>query len=384
MNDFSQMFFKKNKFDFIGFKEFFELPGNIYDKAREKRIKQKLKKIKGKSNLEKEQKRNEKSRIRCVGLTIETRADFGRLKEGNEMLRLGCTRVEVGVQSVYNKALKAIKRGHSVEDVVESFRVLKDLGFKINAHYMLGLPGVSDKEDLEGLRELFRNPDFRPDMLKIYPCMVIKGTKLYELWKKGKYKALSTKRAERILIEFKKNVPEYLRIMRVQRDIPANLASAGVDMNNLRQHVQQIMKKKGLKCRCIRCREVKTQKTGKANVFVRDYKAGKGKEFFISAEADDKILGFCRLRFPSQCLRKEITKGSALIRELHVYGPIASVGKKGTVQHRGIGRSLLKKAESIAKQNKKKKIVVISGIGVREYYRREGYKKEGPYMVKLI
>lgn len=378
MNDFSQLFFKKGMFDFVRFKQFFELPGDIHDKAREKRILTRLKKLKGKSGLEKEQIRNEKSKIRCVGLTIETRADYGRLKQGIEMLRMGCTRVEVGVQSVYDKALKAIQRGHSVKDVAECFRILKDLGFKINAHYMLGLPGISEKEDLEGLRELFRNPDFRPDMLKIYPCMVIEGTKLYDLWKRGRYKALTTKKAARILIGFKKNVPEYLRIMRIQRDIPTNIAAAGVDMNNLRQYVQQVMAKKNLKCRCIRCREIGAGKAGKPRIIVRDYEASKGVEFFISAEADDKVLGFCRMRFPSD------NDNSALIRELHVYGPAAPVGKKGKVQHKGIGRRLLSTAEVIAKKNKKKKLFVISGIGVRNYYRKLGYKKQGYYMVKRI
>lgn len=384
MNDFSMLFFKGGRFDFARFKKFFELPGDIYDKERGKRIAARLGKIKGKSSLEKEHLRNEKSKIKCVGLTIETRADYGRLKEGNEMLRLGCTRVEVGVQSVYEKALKAIKRGHSVNDVIESIRALKDLGFKINTHYMLGLPGVSEKEDLNGLKELFRNPDFRPDMMKIYPCMVIKGTGLYDLWKKGKYKAITTKKAARILVELKKNVPEYLRIMRIQRDIPTSIAAAGVDMNNLRQHVQQIMRMRGLKCRCIRCREIGADEIGKYKIIIRNYMASHGKEFFISAESNDKILGFCRLRFPSQPLRKEIIKDSALIRELHVYGPAAAIGGKGAVQHKGIGKNLLRTAEKICQRAKKKKIVVISGVGVRDYYKKQGYKREGPYMVKKI
>jgi elongator complex protein 3 len=208
--------------------------------------------------------------------------------------------------------------------------------------------------------------------------MVIQGTKLYDLWKKGKYKAITTKKAAEILIEFKKNVPEYLRIMRVQRDIPTKIAAAGVDMNNLRQYVQQIMKKKGLKCRCIRCREVKASKAGEPEIIIRDYEASKGKEFFISAEADDRILGFCRLRFPSD------TRSSALIRELHVYGPAAGVGRKGEVQHKGIGKNLLMTAEQICKKAGKNKILVISGVGVRGYYRKLGYKREGPYMVRTI
>jgi len=185
MNDFSDLFFKKNKLDFIRFKEFFELPGNVHDKTREERIHKRLLSIKNKKTcLEKEQKKNEKSAVRCVGLTIETRPDYAKLKHANEMLRLGATRIELGVQTIYDDVLKTIKRGHSVSDSIEATRILKDLGFKINYHMMPGLPGVSLKKDLFALKALFDYEEFQPDMLKIYPCMVLKGTKLYDLWKK--------------------------------------------------------------------------------------------------------------------------------------------------------------------------------------------------------
>jgi elongator complex protein 3 len=386
MNDFSMLFYKKGKFDFLRFKEFFELPGEVGDPIRTKHIHTKLRKLRGKSSLEKEQKKNEKSNIRCVGLTLETRPDYAKLKQANEMLKLGCTRVEVGVQSVYEKALKNIERGHSVKDTIESFRALKDLGFKINAHYMPGLPGVSKKDDLIGLKELFLNSDFKPDMLKLYPCMVVEGTGLYELWKKGKYKPLTTKQAGEIIAEAKRFIPKYVRIMRVQRDIPSYMTAAGVDRTNLRQYVAEITKKKGIKCRCIRCREIgRAKKIGKPEIKVMHYFASEGAEFFISAEDKyDNLFGFCRLRFPNKRLRKEITEDSALIRELHVYGPAAAIGKKGAVQHKGIGKELLKTAEKTAKTYYKKKIVVISGIGARSYYRKLGYKLEGHYMAKRI
>ena len=353
---------------------------------RIKNVHNKLNKLKGKVNLLKEQKKNEKSNIKCVGLTLETRPDYAKLKHANEMLKLGCTRVEVGVQSVFDKPLKMIKRGHTVKDTVESFKILKDLGFKINAHYMLGLPGVEPKMEINGLKELFANPDFRPDMLKLYPCMVVRGTKLYDLWKKKKYKAITTKKAAEIIIKFKQIIPSYVRIMRVQRDIPTYMTEAGVGMTNLRQKIFEDMKKRGLKCNCIRCREVgRAKRIGKPVINVIYYKASEGHEFFISA--DDKygnIFGFCRLRFPCDSLRKEITPDSALIRELHVYGPAASIGKKGSVQHKGIGRGLLKTAEKIAKTYYKKKIIVISGVGVRNYYKKFNYRLEGPYMIKKI
>ncbi|MFC1728287.1 tRNA uridine(34) 5-carboxymethylaminomethyl modification radical SAM/GNAT enzyme Elp3 [Nanoarchaeota archaeon] len=382
MNDFSDLFYKK-RFDIVKFKKYFGLPGAVGDKKRVQDIQKKLLKLKGKSSLKKEQKRNEKAKIKCVGMTIETRPDYGKLKHGNEMLRLGATRVELGIQSVYDDVLKKINRGHTVKDSIESIRTLKDLGFKLNFHYMPGL-FVSKQKDLKGMVELFENSDFKPDMLKIYPCIVIKGTKLYDLWKKKKYKPLTTKNAAQLIAEFKKRVPSYCRIMRVQRDIPGYLVEGGVNKTNLRQYIQQAMKKKGVKCGCIRCREPRGKKIGKTNLRWLYYKASKGIEFFISEENKDNILGFCRLRFPSKNLRKEISDDSALIRELHVYGEVAGIGEKGKIQHKGIGKKLLKEAENIAKTYHKKKMVILSGIGVREYYLNLGYLKEGPYVVKYL
>jgi len=387
MNDFSKLFYKKDKFNYKKFKEFFELPGDVKDPKRAKHIKAKLLKLKKSgSSLKKEQKRNEASNIKCVGLTIETRPDYAFKKQADQMLKLGCTRVELGIQSVYEKLLKKIKRGHTVKDSIKATKILKDLGFKINAHYMLGLPGTTKSQDIKGLKELFNNPDFRPDMLKIYPCMVMEGTELYKLYKKGKYKPLTTKQAAKIIAKAKKFIPEYVRIMRVQRDIPTYMTEAGVDKTNLRQYVKKQTKKLNIECQCIRCREVgRAKKISKPNITTTDYKASEGDEFFIQAKDKyNNIFGFCRLRFPNQQLRKEITEDSALIRELHVYGQAAKIGKKGKIQHKGLGKKLLKKAEQIAKKHNKNKIVIISGIGVRNYYKKLNYRKQGPYMIKSI
>ncbi|MBW2991296.1 tRNA uridine(34) 5-carboxymethylaminomethyl modification radical SAM/GNAT enzyme Elp3 [Candidatus Woesearchaeota archaeon] len=393
MNDFSRLFYKNGNFNIIKFKQFFELPGKVGDKNRVKNIHEKLlamknkdkKTKKDKKNLEQEQRLNEKSNIRCVGLTIETRPDYAKQKHANEMLRMGCTRVELGVQSVFDDALKRINRGHDVAESICATQILKDLGFKINYHMMLGLPGINFLQEIEGLKKLFDNPDFRPDMLKLYPCMVLKGTRLHEDWKKERYKPLTTQQAAKLIIEFKKHIPEYIRIMRVQRDIPTKMTEAGVDKTNLRQYMHEKMKKHGVKCRCIRCREIRDKEIkGKVELKIINYQASKGKEYFISLENKDHILGFCRLRFPSQSLRKEMPKNSAIIRELHVYGTAAAIKGKGKVQHKGFGKRLLRTAESIAKKNKKKKMIIISGVGVRDYYRNQGYKKQGPYMVKNI
>ncbi|MBW2996683.1 tRNA uridine(34) 5-carboxymethylaminomethyl modification radical SAM/GNAT enzyme Elp3 [Candidatus Woesearchaeota archaeon] len=387
MNDFSKLFYKKNRFNYNKFKKFFELPGAVDDPDRAKHIKAKLLKLKkSKSTLQNEQKRNESSNIKCTGLTLETRPDFAFLKQANEMLKLGCTRVELGVQSIYDKALKNIKRGHEVKDTIKSIKILKDLGFKINAHVMLGLPGITPSQDLKGLKELFDNPDFKPDMLKIYPCMVVEGTKLYNQWKKHKFKPLTTKKAADIIAKAKRFIPEYVRIMRIQRDIPTYMTAAGVNRTNLRQYVEKITKQKKIKCKCIRCREIGRAKTlAKPKIKEIYYNASNGNEFFIqAADKHNNLYGFCRLRFPSSSLRKEIAEDSALIRELHVYGPAAKIGKSGIIQHKGLGKALLKKAESIAKTYHKNKIIIISGIGVRDYYKKLKYKKQGPYMVKNI
>jgi elongator complex protein 3 len=392
MNDFSRKFFVKGKFDLVAFKKFFELPGDINSKEREKNIFSKLLKLKQtKLSLETIQKQNEKSNIKCVGLTIETRPDYGKLKHGQEMLELGCTRVELGIQTIFDDALKKIERGHTVKDSIESIRILKNLGFKLNFHMMLGLPGVTKQMDLESLASLFMFEEFQPDMLKLYPCMVLKGTKLYNQWKNKKFKPINTKQAAKIIAEFKEYVPPYCRIMRVQRDIPTFMTEAGVDKTNLRQYVDKVCKEKEIECQCIRCREVgslikKGKKINLSKITIQaiNYNASEGNEFFIQAVAGEALLGFCRLRIPYEFLRKEITEDSALIRELHVYGPAIGIGKKGDIQHKGLGKKLLEKAEEIAETYYKKKLVVISGIGAREYYRKLGYKKEGPYMVKQV
>jgi elongator complex protein 3 len=396
MNDFSSLFFKK-ELDLTKFKEFFELPGDINNKERIKRIQKKLLSIKNKGDqsLKNIQKQNETASIRDVALCIETRPDYAKLKHAKEMLRLGCTRVELGVQTIYDNVLKKIQRGHTVKDSIKATLILKNLGFKVSYHMMPGLPGVDKKHDLFSLALIVRDQNFMPDMLKIYPCMVLKGTKLHGIYKKGRYKPLTTKKAADLIVEFKKIAPEYLRISRVQRDIPTFITESGVDMTNLRQYIQKLLKKKRIKCRCIRCREAGHVLNRKPNIKIRKieihtthYEASNGSEFFISAEdtKNDILFGYCKLRFPQKSFTKEITGDSALIRELHVFSPAVAIGKRSrtSFQHKGIGKGLLKEAERITKSYFRKKVVVISGIGAREYYKKLGYKKQGPYMVKKL
>ena len=393
-NEFSRMFFRKGVLDMDSFKKFFELPGKVGDEKRALHIKEKLLKLKeaGKRSLPDEQTENETSHIRSIGLTVETKPDWGFAKHGLELLKLGATRVELGVQTVYSSILNATNRGHTLEDTKRSIADLRDLGFKLNFHMMPGLPEpdgtrISKEKDLASLKAIFDDEAFRPDMVKIYPCMVMPGTPLFEDYKKGIFSPMTTKEAAEIIVEGKRFVPEYCRIMRVQRDIPTYVTTAGVDKTNLRQYVEQLAKEKGIRCRCIRCREI-GKGVVKENplIIVREYAASHGKEFFISMESDDRVLGFLRLRFPPRSLHPSITESSALIRELHVYGQAVPIGEKETekTQHRGIGKLLMARAEKIAKDNRKDKMVVISGIGAREYYRKLGYEKEDCYMVKKV
>ncbi|RMF55198.1 tRNA uridine(34) 5-carboxymethylaminomethyl modification radical SAM/GNAT enzyme Elp3 [Candidatus Woesearchaeota archaeon] len=387
LNDFGELFFSKGRLDIIKFKRFFELPGKVGSKKRTRAIQKRILELKGRTTLRREHERNEKAMIRCVGLTIETRPDYGRARHGLEMLRLGATRVELGIQTTNDKILEKVNRGHTVKESVDSIRELRDLGFKLNFHVMPGLPGSTKKSDIMMLREMFINQDYRPDMLKIYPTMVMPGTGLHEMYKRGEYEPLSTMDAAEIIVSAKKFFPEYVRVMRIQRDIPTNIVSAGVKMTNLRQYVHDMMKKMGIKCRCIRCREPgRTKNIGQVKIYVQEYMASKGLEFFISAEdkKNDIILGFCRMRFPYKSLHRAITMKTALIRELHVYGTAAQIGRKGSIQHRGYGKKLLRKAEEIAKKHGMNKVVVISGVGVREYYYKLGYKKESCYVSKRL
>jgi len=404
MNDFSMLFYKgeshskghNKSFDFKRFKDFFMLPA-VFSSERTRMIQEKLLRLKYNhlTTLKNEQLRNERSMIRNVALCIETRPDFSNKEHINQMLKLGTTRVEIGVQSLYDEVLKKVNRGHSVKDVIKATQLLKDSFLKVGYHMMPGLPCSSKERDVEMFKELFDNPDFRPDALKIYPLMVFKGTRVYDWWKQGKYKPITTREAIDVIIRAKRFVPKYCRIMRVQRDIPTKYSEAGVDITNLRQKVHEEMKKRGLKCRCIRCREPRNKKVDFDSVKLLrfDYEASSGLEVFLSFEdvKNDLLLGFLRLRIPYKPFRPEIDSKTVGIRELHVYGRATPLSteketvREGVIQHQGFGRKLLLEAERITREDfNKKKILIISGIGVRPYYRRFGYRRKGPYMMKVL
>jgi elongator complex protein 3 len=349
------------------------------------------------STLDEAKVRAETSKIRNVGLTIETKPDWCKGSHIDRMLRFGCTRVEIGVQIIDDAIYTLTNRGHSVEDVVESFQIARDAGFKIVAHMMPGLPGSNFQKDLASFKTLFSDPRFRPDMMKIYPCLVMEGTELFEWWKRGDYKAFETEEAVELIVRVKEVVPPWVRIMRVHREFPVQLIKAGVKNGNLRELALRRLEERGKRCQCIRCREI-GHRTLKENIAVdaegvrmvyRGYEASGGKELFISVEEPvaDALVGYIRLRMPSEnSTREEIDSSTALVRELHVYGPEVPVGRHhlGSWQHIGFGRKLLAEAETKARELGANKVLVLSALGTKEYYRREGYHSRGPYMCKAM
>ncbi|MEE0489386.1 tRNA uridine(34) 5-carboxymethylaminomethyl modification radical SAM/GNAT enzyme Elp3 [Methanosphaera stadtmanae] len=342
------------------------------------------------------QKNNEHSKVRCIGLTFETRPDYAKLEDINRMLQFGVTRVELGVQTLYNHIYKRVDRGHKIQDVIEANQLLRDSGIKVAMHMMPGLLS-SFSSDVNMFKRLFNEPLFSPDMLKIYPCLVTEGSEFYDMWKKGEYEPYTSQQAVDLIVEVKKILPKWVRTMRIQRDIPATLIDAGVKKSNLGELVYNRLEEEDIQCQCIRCREVGHKKAhgiepdyNNIELLRTDYDVVGGHEIFLSIEdvENDILIGFTRLRIPSnRVFRKEITSSSSLIRELHVYGQMQKIGKNddNLWQHKGYGAQLLEEAEKIAKDEyNKNKMLIISGIGVRDYYRKFGYYKDGPYMSKFI
>ncbi len=351
------------------------------------------------AGLEEAKKRAETSTIRNVGITVETRPDWAKKNHMDHMLSMGVTRVELGVQNVYDDIYLHVKRGHTVKDVAEATQILKDSGLKIVYHLMPGLPKSDFERDMNGFRTIFTDSRFKPDMIKIYPCLVLKGTKAYEWWKNGEYTPYSTEKAAKLVAEVKKIIPKWIRVMRVQRDIPSGLVEAGVKKSNLRQLALEKLEQAKQRCRCIRCREVGHRwlkdkiKPNLKEIQISAVKeeASEGIDVFISAEdpVNDVLVGYLRLRIPSEnaCRPEIIAVPSSIVRELRVYGSLVPVGKHvaRAWQHKGYGGILLSEAERASKEEfDRRKVVVISALGTKRYYMRFGYKYDGPYMSKTL
>lgn len=339
--------------------------------------------------LEQAKKLAEVSKYRLIGLTIETRPDLCTKRHIKKLLDFGTTRVELGVQTLSDKIYKKVCRGHTVKEVIETTERLKDSGLKVLYHIMPGLFSTVE-EDKKMFLRLFSENSFRPDMLKIYPCLVLPDTELFKLWKSGKFKPYSDEDFFEFLKTFYSSLPYWVRVMRIQRDIPLTKISEGPKIANMREVVLDYCAKQNIALKEIRARQIGIAKTmtTEYDIFVEKYKASKGVEYFISYESKNReqIVGFIRLRFPYKPFITNLKDNTAIIRELHVYGSVVPVNTKSTNmgQHRGIGSKLLKKAEQISKEHGFKKLSVISGIGVREYYYKKGYFLDKPFVTKHL
>jgi len=367
------------KYDFL--KECFRAC-NDYPKLNNKCVEKNFKK-----EILLEQKKNETARVRIIGVTLETRPDSINEKEIKLFRELGCTRVEIGVQSIYDSVLKKVKRGHGKAETIKATKLLKDAGFKVGYHLMLGLPGSNKEKDFQVFKKVFSDSSYQPDLVKIYPCVVTEGSDLLELYLNKKYKPLNNEEVEELIIKIKKIIPPYVRISRIIRDIPSDSIIAGPKVSNLRQLIS-----KKVKCQCIRCREVKGEYSKKEKTILSriDYDASDGKEVFleICSKDNSKLYSMLRLRIPSKSknIFSEL-ENAAIIREVHTYGKLTEIKKKKTdsPQHVGFGKRLIQEAEKISREEfNKKKMAVISGVGVRRYYEKIGYSLEGTYMIKHL
>ncbi|TLZ72799.1 MAG: tRNA uridine(34) 5-carboxymethylaminomethyl modification radical SAM/GNAT enzyme Elp3 [Methanobacteriota archaeon] len=333
--------------------------------------------------LDEAQTRNETAPSRCIGLTIETKPDCFVGPEVKECLRLGVTRVELGVQTTHDDVLRLANRGHTDADTRTATRHAKDAGLKVCYHMMPGLPGTDADRDLDSFRAIFENPDYRPDMLKVYPTLVVEGTGLHTMWALGRYRPLTTEAAADLVARMKELVPPWVRIQRIQREIGADAILGGPTKGDLRVRAQERLRAEGKRCHCIRCREIglgqKRLAMEDAEFHRLEYDASGGREVFLSFEdrAREALVAYARLR---------VCDAGTFLRELKVFGRVVpiSVEPGDRWQHRGLGARLLAECERIAEEQGRPEILVTSGVGVRGYYRRFGYRRSGPYMAKPL
>ncbi len=325
-------------------------------------------------------KLNEKVKHRVVAFCIETRPDNCSDEDIKQMREFGCTRVEIGVQILCNSIYEKVNRGHTIQDVVDATQRLKDAGFKVGYHIMPGIPYSNPKKDLAKFKLLFKDERFRPDQLKLYPCQIVESSPLAKMYKKIGYKPYANSQIKSLLKEMFKVIPEYCRVMRVMREIPKEKMKVEAASTSMRGELDKELRSSGIKE--IRMREVGFQEDIdlKTKLKIIEYNASNGHEYFLEmVNKEDVLFGLLRLRIKDK---------KAMIRELHVYGQSLKLGEEGKVsQHKGLGKFLMSEAEKIAKKQKCKEIKVISGVGVREYYKKLGYELDntpGEYMVKSL
>ena len=343
-------------------------------------------------SLEEEISLNEIARIHIIGLTLEMRSDSICMNEIKRLRRFNCTRVQLGIQHIDNDILRMNNRGETVEKTIKAIKLLKNNCYKIDGHIMLNLYGSNVEKDRNLLYQILNNPDLQLDQIKLYPCAVVPFTKIKELYDSGEYIPYEDKYLYELIKYFKINIKKYFRINRIIRDISGHYIQAGYSQQftSIRQVLKEDMKKNNWKCLCIRCREIKDanlimNEESQIKLEIIEYKASDGDEYFISYETNDYLIGFIRLRLnynPNSIL--PVLENTALIRELHVYSTVSNVGNNNnySIQHKGYGRRLIEKAEEIAKSKNFNRMGIIAGTGVRNYYKKFGYKLEDTFMIK--
>ena len=351
--------------------------------------------VRDKMHILDEQRDNESAKYRIIGISLETRPDLITKYELLRFRMLGCTRVQIGIQHTNDEILLLINRGHTAQCSVDAIRLLKNYGFKVDAHIMPDLPGSTPALDKLMMEDILSSSDYQPDYLKIYPCLDVEHTEIRQWKQDGRWTPYAEREGGKLLLDvcmYAKQLSRYhIRFNRIQRDFPEERPGViGYCSENIRSNFRQTLQnecaKQGITCRCIRCREVRHNQMTDPNIYVDSFEASGVKELFISCASKDRnvLYGFVRLR-----LGNENIHGAALVRELHVYGDIQDLKiarhSRG-VQHRGIGKVLMAYAELYAFWNTKQKMCVISGVGVRGYYRKLGYHlvDHGYYMIKSV
>ena len=344
------------------------------------------------ATLEEAQRRNETAARRNVGLVIETRPDYIDAAEARRLRRYGVTKVQLGAQSLDDRILDLNRRGHSVEQTRQAVRLLRAAGFKLHLHWMPNLLGATPATDRLDYERLWADPGLRPDELKIYPCALVREAELVSWWQRGEYQPYTEEELIELLADCKLRTPRYVRLNRIVRDIPAGHIVAGSTASNLREVVQRRLAARGQACECIRCREVKGERViGNLKLVSDGYDTTGGHEIFLSYNTEaGKLAGFLRLSLPTPEATTdtglEELRGAAIIREVHVYGPVVRLGEsaQGEAQHLGLGAGLIAEAERQARIAGYARLAVISAVGTREYYRKQGYEVDELYMLKNI
>ncbi len=342
-------------------------------------------------SLEEAQLLNETAEHRNVGLVIETRPDYIDAEEVQRLRRYGVTKVQLGAQSLDDHILDLNKRGHSVEQTRQAVTLLRAAGFKIHLHWMPNLLGATSESDRIDYARLWSDPGLRPDELKIYPNALVREAELVKWWERGEFQPYTDEELIDLIADCKVRTPRYARLSRIIRDIPKGHVVAGSTVSNLREVIKHRLLQEGRACQCIRCREVRgTRSDGRGSIGAIEYATTGGREIFLSVDTeDDRLAGFLRLSLPTpeaiDLIKIDELRQAAMIREVHVYGPVVDIGdeaRSGHAQHSGIGTALIQEAEQRSRLAGYNTLAVISAIGTREYYRKLGFSSGELYMFK--